>query len=84
MYMVGNQIGPCQVLKSPIFRSTPETPQGQADMEVDGDTPAKRVCDRRAGEVVRRHCLSAAIFEGKADVETKEIWTFQGKFGDRH
>jgi hypothetical protein len=34
--------------------------------------------------VVRRHCLSAAIFEGKADVETKEIWTFQGKFGDRH
>jgi len=54
-------------------------------MEVDGDTPAKRVATGEPGRLeVRRHCLSAAIFEGKADVETKEIWTFQGKFGDRH
>ena len=51
--------------------------QGQKDMEVDGDTPAKRVA---TGEVLRFRTGSLRVFEEKSDV-SKEIWISKGKHG---
>jgi len=81
MYMVGNQIGPCQVLKSPIFRSTPETPQGQADMEVDGDTPAKRVATGEPERWSGGTACQRQFLKGKLMLKQKRYGLFKENLG---